>query len=566
MSLQSTTPALFALTLAALLAQGCATRADTTREPAAEPVRVQLLATNDFHGNLEPPSGSSGRIRTGPSATDTVDAGGAEYLATLIASLRAENPNTITVAAGDVIGASPLLSSLFHDEPTIESMNALGLDVTAVGNHELDEGTDELLRMQRGGCHPTAGCFGGDGFDGAAFDFLAANVIHTESGEPLLPGTRIIERGGVRIGFIGLTLEGTPAIVSPSSLAGYRVDDEAETINRLVPGLLDAGVATVVVLLHEGLVNPSPEAFNGCDGVSGPASEISEKLDPAVSVLITGHTHNAYICRDANRLITSAASFGRLVTDIDLVFAGNRLISAEARNVVVTRDRAADPAQTALIARYDALAAPMANRVVGRAASDILRAPSAGLDSPLGGLIADAQLSAQSPAEGIAGHVAFMNLGGVRGDLTAGRVSGGEQPGEITYEEAFTVQPFGNLLVSMTLTGAQLVELLESQWRASKNEAAILTPSATLHYTWSDTPGADGRRATGIHIEGRPLDEAASYRVTVSSFLAEGGDGFTAFKAGTARKTGGSDVDAFTAWLGAHSPVAPPSAPRVTRR
>jgi 5'-nucleotidase len=343
-------------------------------------VDVQLVGINDFHGNLEPPSG----------LVDGQAAGGIEYLATHVRRLEANNPRrTVVVSAGDLIGASPLLSALFHDEPTIEAMNTLGLDVNAVGNHEFDEGADELLRMQNGGCHPTDGCLDGDGFAGADFRFLAANVVREATGDTLLEPYVVKRIGGVNVAFIGETLEGTPQIVTPSGVAGLEFRDEADTINALVPRLRRQGVRTIVALIHEGGV---PVADGQC--VSGPIRDIVERTSPEVDVFMTGHTHQIYNCVVDGRPVTSAGSFGRLVTDVTVTIdrrsGQTRRVTAD--NLVVTRDVAQDPAQTALIARYKAIAGPIGDRVIGQAAADITRAATPAGESALGDVIADSQL------------------------------------------------------------------------------------------------------------------------------------------------------------------------------
>ncbi len=530
--------------------------------------QVQVLATNDFHGNLKPPSGSSGRITTASGTPPTtVDAGGAEYLATHLAALRATNPQTVTVAAGDVIGATPLISALFHDEPTIESMNAAGLDVAGVGNHEFDEGPDELLRMAYGGCHPTDGCQDGDAFAGASFGYLAANVVVDDSGETLFPPYEIRAFRAARVAFIGLTLEGTPNIVTPAGVAGLSFADEIQTVNALVPELKRQGVETIVVLLHEG--GFATGLYNECAGISGPVFDIARGFDPEVDVVVAGHTNAAHLCDIDGKLVTSAASFGRLITDIDLTIdeVTGDVSAKTAQNVIVTRTVAKDAAQTALITKYDTLVAPLANRVVGTITGDLTRLANAAGESLMGDVIADAQLAAtRAPAQG-ASVLALMNPGGVRADLTVAQITGGEQPGQITYGEAFTVQPFGNAVVSMSITGAELDAVLEQQWTlvGGVRRVAMLAPSAGLTYTWT-AANADGDKVSDIRLAGVPIDPAARYRITVNSFLADGGDGFTVLKQGIDRIGGEVDLDALTAYLTATSPLAPPTLGRITMR
>jgi 5'-nucleotidase len=556
-----------ALSLAAPLA------ASAAKPPNTPPgnVDVQLLAINDFHGNLQPPSGSSGRI-------GTTNAGGVEYLATHIKALEATNPEgTLEVAAGDLIGASPLLSAAFHDEPTIEAMNALGLDITSVGNHEFDEGVDELLRMQNGGCHPIDGCQDGDEFAGADFQFLAANVVYKSNGKPIFPAYKIRSIAGAKIGFIGLTLEGTPLIVTPSGVASVDFLDEAETINTATAALKAKGVNTIVVLLHEGggqSVGLSESSINTCTGMSGAVVDIVGNLDDEVDLVISGHTHNAYACALANSAghaipVTSASSFGRLVTDIDMTInrSTDQPTSISVNNKIVTRDVALDPAETTIVGKYLTAVAPIANRIVGSITTDITRTNSAAGESALGDVIADGQLE-DSLDEGA--QLAFMNPGGIRADLTYNQISGGEQPGEVTYGEAFAVQPFNNLVATEDLTGAQIQTVLNQQWAActppgrSSNATVILQVSAGFTYSYDSTL-ACGSRISNMALNGVPLDLAASYRVTMNNFLADGGDSFPEFKNGTNRVTRGFDVDAFANYLGANSPVAPGPQDRITK-
>jgi 5'-nucleotidase len=528
-------------------------------------VDVQLLSINDFHGNLEPPAGSSGRIST-PGGN--VDAGGVEYLATHVRALEATNPNTVVVSAGDLIGASPLLSALFHDEPTIEAMNLIGLDFNAVGNHEFDEGAAELLRMQDGGCHPVDGCLDGDDFAGADFRFLAANVVRNDNGKTLFPAYKVRSFAGAKVAFIGIVLEGTPTIVTPSGVAGLTFLDEADTVNALVPELKAKGVESIVVLIHEGGAQALPAPYNGCVGIAGAIVDIVNNFDDEVDVVLSGHTHNAYNCEINNMLVTSGSSFGRLVTDIDMTIsrATGEVVTASANNVIVTRDVAKAADETALIAKYNVIAAPLRNRIIGSISADILRAQNAAGESPLGDVIADAQFDATNdPGFGDA-VAAFMNPGGIRTDLVYSQISGGELPGQVTYGESFNVQPFGNSLVTMTLTGAQIERVLEEQFVGCTNAAArILQVSAGFTYTWSAAgPVCEKVDPTTVKIGGVTVNPTASYRVTVNSFLADGGDSFPTLKQGTNRLGGAVDTDALEAYFVANSPVAPGPQNRIT--
>ena len=536
-------------------------------------VDVQILAVNDFHGNLEPPSGSSGRI-------GTINAGGAEYLATHINTLRALNPNTVVVSAGDMIGASPLLSALFHDEPSIEAFNAMGLDFNAVGNHEFDEGFVELLRMQKGGCHPVDGCLDGDDFAGAKFKYLAANVVFNDDDDEdddgkknkdedlktLFSAYKIREFNSVKVAFIGMTLEGTPSIVTPSGVAGLTFLDEADTVNALIPELKKEGVQTIVVLIHEGGTQVAPAPYNGCEGISGAIVDIVNRFDPEVDVVISGHTHNAYNCTINNMLVTSAASFGRVVTDVDLTInrKSGEVVSMSANNNIVTRDVAKDGFITALIAKYNAIAAPLANRVIGAITATITRTTNAAGESALGDVIADAQLFATAdPANGGA-VIAFMNPGGIRTDLNFAGSTAGEGDGKVTYGESFAVQPFGNNLTTITMTGTQIKAVLEQQFNnPAAGQNRILQISNGFTYSWSLSAPV-GSKISNMMLNGVAISDTSTYRVTVNSFLADGGDNFFAFKDGTDRLGGAVDTDALEKYFVAFPLVAPGPQNRIT--
>jgi 5'-nucleotidase len=536
--------------------------------PAKPTVDVQLLAINDFHGNLQPPTGSGGNV---PTPGGTVLAGGVEYLATHMHMLEAENPNkTLIVGAGDLIGASPLLSAMFHDEPTIEAMNALGMDVSAVGNHEFDEGYQELLRMQNGGCHPVDGCLDGDPFAGAAWPYLSANVVIDATGKTLFPAYVVRQFQGARIALIGMTLEDTPSIVTPAGVAGLSFKDEVKTANRIVRDLKkNQDIHTFVILLHQGgQQNVSPAFVNNCDNLTGPIIDIANGLDRDVDVIASAHTHQAYNCTIDGKLVTQASSFGRLITQIKLSIdrRTDQVVSKSANNVIVTRDVAPDPVETALIAKYNAIAGPVGARQVGSITADLNRVPSPAGEQPLGDVIADAQLAAASTPENGSAVIALMNPGGIRGDFTYASSPAGEGDGVVTYSEAFTVQPFTNYVDTMSLTGAQIEHILEQQFgNPDPSQNRILQVSSNLHYSWNPAgPVGDKIDPASITINGTPIDLAATYRVAENSFLATGGDNFTGFTAGTGLITGPVDLDALIAYFAAHSPVAPPPADRIS--
>ncbi|MGW0352024.1 bifunctional metallophosphatase/5'-nucleotidase [Streptomyces anthocyanicus] len=543
---------------------------------------VQLLSFNDLHGNLEPPAGSSGRVTEvqPDGTTKTIDAGGVEYLATHLREARKGNRYSITAAGGDMVGASPLLSGLFHDEPTVEALNKLDLDVTSVGNHEFDEGAKELARLQNGGCHPTEGCYSDKEFKGADYPYLAANVLDEKTGKPLLKPYWVWKQRGVKAGFIGVTLEGTPDIVSAEGVKGLKFEDEVETINKYAKELQRQGVKSIVALIHEGGF-PASSSYNyDCDspgagdGISGPIVDIAKNITPQVDALVTGHTHNAYVCTIPDpagnpRMVTSASSFGRLYTDTTLTYDRRTgdiaRTSVKSANRVVTRDVPKAPDMTRLIAKWSTLAAPIGNRPIGYVSADINRD---GTESPLGDLIADAQFAygeAQDPET----DLALMNPGGIRAPLTY-TASGAEGDGVVTYAEGFTVQPFANTVNLKDYTGAQLIQVLKEQV-SGPNEAApkILQVSSGLTYTLDLTrSGADRVVTDSIRLNGAAIDPTATYRVASNSFLAGGGDGFTTLGEGTNERVGADDLAAFEQYLTANSsataPIAPPAADRIT--
>ncbi|MFH9980147.1 bifunctional metallophosphatase/5'-nucleotidase [Streptomyces sp. NPDC017179] len=544
---------------------------------------LQLLAVNDFHGNLEPPAGSSGRVaeRQADGTTKDIDAGGVEYLASSLRTARKGHDRSLTVAAGDIVGASPLLSGLFHDEPTVEAMNKLGLDVTGVGNHEFDEGKDELLRLQNGGCHPVDGCYAkGRKFAGADYPILSANVINEKTGKPLLKPYVVQNVKGAKVGFIGVTLKGTPNVVTAAGVKGLKFLDEAETINKYTKELQQQGVHAIVALVHEGGF-PASSAYNydcdagGSTGLSGPIVDIAKKVAPEVDALVTGHTHNAYVCSIPDpaghpRLVTSAASYGRLFTELNMKYdpRTDDIVRATVKgsNRVVDRTQSKAADLTQLLDYWQTLAAPVANKPVGYITKDVTR--SGAVESPLGDLIADAQLAHAKSLDSRA-VVALMNPGGIRADLVYA-ASGKEGDGVVTFGEGFAVQPFSNTVNLKDLTGAQLVTVLKQQVSGSNAAAPkYLQISSSLTYTLDLTKtGADRVVEDSIRVDGKPVDPNATYRVAMNSFLADGGDGFTEFAKGTDQLVGSDDlaalVDYLTANTSAAAPYTPTAADRVT--
>jgi 5'-nucleotidase len=525
------------------------------------PVELRILAINDFHGYLRPPPGG---IRIADPNDKTrkvmVSAGGSETMASMVKTLREGHKNTIFVAAGDLIGASPFVSAMFHDEPTIESLSMMGLEISSVGNHEFDEGKDELLRMQNGGCHPVDHCQGPHPFAGAKFHYLAASTLVKDTGKTLFPPYEIREFDGISVAFIGLTLKGTPEIISPSSAAGLDFRDEADTVNALVPELKAKGVHAIVVLIHEGGF-PTGD-YNECPGISGPIVDIVKKFNRAVDVVINGHTHQAYVCEIDGRLVTSGDKFGTLVTAIDLSLdpKTHHLISAKADNTIVRIGAyPLDAEQTALLESYDRVAAPIANRRAGTVTETLSRVPNEAGESALGDVIADAQLAATRGDANGGAVFAVTNPGGIRIDIPK------KGDGAVTYADVFASQPFRNQLVTLTLTGAQIKAMLEQQWLDPKRPR-ILQVSRGFSYSWdASRPFSEHVDAGSISLNGEAVDPAKSYRVAVNNYLALGGDGFTAIKDGTAQQFGAYDSDALFTYFQANSPIAPIMPDRIKR-
>ncbi|MFC5746046.1 bifunctional metallophosphatase/5'-nucleotidase [Actinomadura rugatobispora] len=546
------------------VAAAVAVAAQPAAAKPAPTASVRLLSLNDFHGNLEPPTGSSGTAvdETGAS----VPAGGAAYVAAHLKRLA--NRDTLTVAQGDMIGASPLISAAYHDEPSVEFLGRVGVTASAAGNHEFDEGHQELRRIQHGGCHPVDGCSPAGRWKGASFDYLAANVLKEKGGTPILKPWTIRKINGVRVGFIGVVTKTTPTIVSADGIKGLTFDDEVAAANRAAKELKRRGVRSMVLLVHEGDQTPAGQRPDACGVVPGAGTRIARDADPEIDMVLAGHTHQQYVCSVTDpagrpRLYSSGSSFGRVITQVD--FAVDRRTgdvvrsSLKGDNHVVTRDVPADPATERFVQTWKDRVAEIANKPVGSITADLTRAPSPAGETALGDVIADAQLASM---KGHGAQVALMNPGGVRADLVH-RASGSEGDGVVTYGEAFAVQPFNNVMGVVTLTGAQLDALLEQQWTGSGEK--ILQPSSTLRFT-IDRSRPVGDRVSGIAVDGTAVDPAASYKVATNNFLLGGGDGFTTFTEGADQVLGPIDLDAFVAHLGANSPIAPPALDRISGR
>lgn len=546
---------LAATLLSSIALTACAT---VPAHQAAAPVTVQILAINDFHGNLEIQPSETWYTQDGEERR--VRLGGAARLAATLRALRDES--SVTVAAGDLIGASPLISSLFLDEPTIRVLSEMGLDVASVGNHEFDRGTGELRRMQDGGCEvftlrtPCAV----EPFAGAGFAYLAGNVVDA-AGATLLPGTAMREIDGARIGFIGLTLVGTANLVAAQATDGYTFLDEAQTANALAADLRAQGADTVVLLIHEGADVDPRYNLTGCPGLSGPIVRIAAALDPAIRLVVSGHTHQAYVCTVPNAaggelLLTSGGRFGGFVTDISLIVdtAADRVVSISGRNVPVDGSAGSDPAIASIVATYAEASGPVANRPVGPISDSGVRGEDCG-DRSAQDFVADAYLHAAnraSPDEPV--DVAFVNSGGVRSNLA------GADDGILTFGELSAMAPFGNSLIVLEMTGAEIRNVLEQQFCAENGVITIcdsvLIPSAGTQYSADYTLPA-GQRITSLAINGHPIDPARSYRVATNSFLTGGGDGFAQFTSVPQAANVGFDIDALEAYVATGSVSVP---------
>ena len=567
-----------------------------------QPVTVKLIAMNDFHGNIETPAANNGgsvvlKDSANPAGT-SVRTGGAAYLATLIKQLRATNANSIVVGAGDMVGASPVTSTLTHDESTVDILNQIGLEVTSVGNHEFDHGKDELLRLQNGGCYPggTIGkdtCINGGTYPGAKYKWLSANVVDTASGNTLFPATYVKQFGKVSVGFIGLTLKGTPAVVTSTGVAGLNFLDEASTINTQAAKLKAGGVNAVVVLIHQGgQTTASTLNDQSCPNLSGDILPIVDALGKDVDVVVSGHTHQEYVCKRNGKLLTSTGFYGSAVTDIDLTIVPGSGVTAVAANTVpVINDLnttvptgyailAKDAAIDSAVQSYVSLASTLKNMVVGSITTDIKRALLSGTSTPtrdetaegaMGDVMADVYLSGGPQAD-----IAFINPGGVRADLIY------KNGGAVTYGDLLTVAPFGNTLATADLTGAQIVRLLEQQWEAPNCSAKtgangcgrMLQPSSSFSYSWDASKPAGAAVGTGnrvvagsLKLKGVAMDMSKTYRVTLNSFMAPGpGDNFSVITTNGANITnsGVIDIDAFVGFMKKNLNLAPPAA-RITR-
>lgn len=573
-----------------------------TNASAKAPITLSLIAFNDFHGNILPPTGSVLVPDPDNPAGTRVSAGGAAYLSTLIKNLKQLNPkHTLVIGDGDLIGATPLASGFFHDEPTVDILSQMGLDISTVGNHEFDKGRSELLRMQKGGCYPKSAdgksgivgvdtCMTNGKFAGARYQYLAANVLDQTSGQTLFPPYAIRTLGGVKVGFIGLTLQDTPSVVTPAGVAGLQFKNEVETVNSLVPVLKEKGVTVFVVLLHQGAATKAKTVMDkSCPGLSGDSVSLADRMDPAIDVVINGHTHQEYVCfRPDGKLMTQAGSYGRLVTKIDLTVdrTTRKVIAKDANNKVVVNDVGAkdaagkpialprgytalqpDPQTDKLVQRYGALAAALTEVLVGRLSAPLDRKTSPAGESTLGSVIADALLAGTTDTAygGKPSQIAFINRGGLRSDLVTSL--------NVTYGNLYNVLPFNDNLIMMDLTGQQLLRFLEQQWESPQpGEGRIMSVSSGFSYTWDASmparePPGTGRRVVpgSMKLNGVPIEMDGVYRVAVNYFMAVGGDNYTVLLQGKNRQTGELDMIAAKLYFERKGVISPPELGRISR-
>lgn len=526
---------------AALVLAGCA----STPVPVAT-TEISIFSINDFHGHIQPKSPTPLMPRLPDPKTGEIKpqaAGGAAYLATVLNDLRAKRPNSVFVAAGDLMGASPQLSSLLSDEPTLSALSAMGLDASSLGNHDLDAGLTELLRKTRGECAPT-GCVWPE-FKGAAFPYLAVNMLDAETGKTILPTHKIVTVGGIKIALVGAVTKDTPKVIIAKAIRGLKFIDEADAFNALIPQLRAEGAQLLVAMMHEGSVTEGPanDPTYACEGLRGRGADIANRLDPAYGIIVSGHTHNAYTCKINGRLLVQAGSFGGWVTESRLKVTGTgQVIDAQAVNYPVLQGvNAPNPAFVALVQRAAELTNAVRNRPINTLTQGAVRNPVAPYgDSTLGNLITDAQL-AYAKKRGVA-DVAMINSGGIRADLTV-------EPGKpVTMGDLFAIQPFSNELVVMTLTGAQLRELVVRQLPKTTAPRRFAQVSNNFRFVWSQA--ADGSSTLdSLTLDGQPLVDTKDYRVVVNNFMAEGGDDFSVFRQGRDKVNLGVDLEALVEWV-----------------
>lgn len=545
-----------------LLATTATSLSGVATAQSQDTVSVRLLAFNDLHGSLRPPEGVRSEIRQADGSL--TPAGGAAYLAAYVTQLRSQATNSLLYSVGDNWGSSALESAMFNDEPTVELLNRMKIDASAIGNHELDKGLAEFRRMQSGGCSAVDACTFSPSFDGANFPLMAANMTYTNGTPATLPFT-VNMVDGIPLGVIAISPANTSQIVTPGGIADLQFGDEVEAINRTADVLDFFGVKAITVLLHRGDEPAVEGGPNDCNVESGPARDIALRASPKVDVIFTADSHQQYNCEFPDpagnpRVVMQGASHGRIVSVADVTIDRNtREVvrdQTSAFNQIVTHDISPDPDIQALADRAWSEASESAQRPVGTITADLTRDRVPSGESTLGNLVADAQLAAGSTR---GAQLALTNPGGMREDLDFGTA------GQVTYRQAYGVQPFGNSLEVLSVTGAVLKDALEQQFQIDLDGTAterILSPSAGFTYAM-DRRAAPGSRISEMRLNGQDIAPDGVYSVVVNKFLAEGGDGFTALKNSTQMTGAGNDLDALTALFAAGSPVSPPATDRI---
>jgi len=521
------------------------------RQPPAPPsnlTEIQLVTLNDFHGNLEASKYTWDSAAGGGERV--IQAGGIDTIGAALQAWRKQDPELLLVGAGDLIGASPAISAMWADEPTIGAMNLLGLRATSVGNHEFDQGRIELLRQQKGGCvSPRAdkACKFEGTYQGAQFQYLAANVIDMVTRKPVLPAYKIETAHGVKVAFIGTVLREASESALASGIAGLQFVDEADAINRQLPELRQQGVGVFVVLIHQGGRSKAKFDQQDCSDLKGPITDVVKRLDPSIPLVITGHSHEGYLCKVDGRAVTQADMGGHVLSRIKLTVdtQTNSVRDVSARQeVMVPGTWPADPVLDAYLKKArERSTAALAQPIATLAVPSVKREKDKANESALGDLVADSMLNAGRP---FGAQIALQNPGGIRQDL---ETAAGNR---VTLGHAMAVLPFGNSLVALNLRGAQIVDLLEEQWIGGRDaKRGLLQVSDGFWYEW-DPAQPEGRRIVpgSVKLNGIPLEMDKSYRVVTNNFLAEGGDGFPTFIKGSGRApTNIRDIDALTAYL-----------------
>ncbi|SDK04050.1 bifunctional metallophosphatase/5'-nucleotidase [Methanoculleus thermophilus] len=503
--------------------------------PGPEPVHVKFLAVNDFHGQF--PDGQK---------LDGEPAGSAPVLASYLkgAMADADDATTFIVFPGDVVGASPPESGLLLDEPTLLFFNSFADDcskmVATFGNHEFDRGVDELLRIVHGGNGTTTVTRLVDPYPGAVAEYVCSNVVWRENGTLLAAPYTILDAGGAKIAFIGATTTKTPSIQRPVYVEDLVFQDETESINRYVPEIQQQGVHAVVVLLHEGgEQDPYDGPTRDGGNVTGRVAEIVAGLDPDVDLVLSGHTHkftNAYLENAGGNpvLVTQAYSYGRAFADVDLVIdpLTGEVSHASAEIVPAYKARVTpDPEAVSLLRMSEEAVGPLTNRVVVVASAEITRLETDAGESALGNLVADSQRAAMGA------DIAFITTGSLRADI---------EEGNVTWGDLYAVQPFSSTVLSMTLTGEQVLEALERQWETPLPPHNLAVSG--LSYAFDESKPV-GSRVTEVRVDGVVLDPNAEYTVAMVDFLATGGDGYTIFTEGKNVVYGPLDRDALVAYM-----------------